>query len=109
MATTAKKTKKSVAPFYGTAAVWLGYSFLLGLHSTADFVITALLSVVAFRLLGKIFSDDEVAAKVPEAAEKPASTGNEELDKMIADGEKAISEMRRLNDSIEDAGISAAI
>ena len=42
-------------------------------------------------------------------AEEKKGTGNPELDKMIADGDKAVSEMRRLNASIEDPKISAQI
>ncbi len=37
------------------------------------------------------------------------STGNKEIDKMIEDRDKAISEMHRLNDAIEDEKISAQI
>ena len=44
-----------------------------------------------------------------EVPEEPETTGNEALDKMIAEGKLAIGEMRRLNDSIEDASISASI
>ena len=36
-------------------------------------------------------------------------TGNPELDKMVSEGQKALDEMRRLNDSIQDAAISAQI
>ena len=43
----------------------------------------------------------------PKEEEKP--TGNPELDKMIADGRKAVSEMKRLDDAIEDEKISADI
>ena len=37
------------------------------------------------------------------------STGNPEIDKLILERERALSEMRRLNDSIEDETISAQI
>ena len=47
----------------------------------------------------------ETAPPPPE--EKP--TGNAELDKMIDDGKKAISEMKRLDDAIEDEKISRDI
>ena len=43
----------------------------------------------------------------PREEEKP--TGNAELDKMISDGRKAVSEMKRLDDAIEDEKISADI
>ncbi|MBR3704879.1 MAG: 5-bromo-4-chloroindolyl phosphate hydrolysis family protein [Oscillospiraceae bacterium] len=109
MATTAKKTSKPVAPFYAVAAIWLGYSFLMGLHRFWDYLIVILLSVVVFRWLNTASSADEVEAEKPEEKKEPETTGNAELDKMIKDGELAISEMRRLNDSIEDEKISADI
>ena len=107
MAKTAKKSNKSVAPFYGVAALWLVYSFLVGLHRFSDFLIVIALSVGAFWLLGK--DDEETEAQTENAKKEVPSTGNAELDKMIKDGELAIGEMRRLNDSIEDEKISADI
>ena len=106
MATTVKKVKKPVAPFYAVAAIWLGYSFLVGLHNFLDYLVVILLSVVAFRWLDTASAGKNDAA---EETQEPETTGNPELDKMIADGEKAISEMRRLNGSIEDEKISADI
>ena len=107
MAKTAKKSSTSVAPFYAVAALWLVYSFLVGLYSFSDFMIVIALSVGAFWLLGKGGEETEVPAE--EAKKETPSTGNAELDKMIKDGELAISEMRRLNDNIEDEKISADI
>ena len=106
MASTAKKVSKPVAPFYAVAAIWLGYSFIFGLHGFWAYVIVILLSVVVFRWLDTAAPADEGTV---EEAKEPETTGNAELDKMIADGNKAISEMRRLNDSIEDEKISADI
>ena len=109
MANTVKKVKKSVAPFYGVAATWLGYAFLFRLHRLSDFLIVTGLSIGTFWLLGKIFPGEEIEVEIPEVKKEPETTGNPELDKMIKDGELAISEMRRLNDSIEDEKISADI
>ena len=106
MATTAKKMGKPVAPFYAVAAIWLGYSFIFGLYGFWRYVIVILLSVVVFRWLNTAATAEKGTA---EKASEPESTGNAQLDQMIADGNKAISEMRRLNDSIEDEKISAAI
>ena len=50
---------------------------------------------------------ETVVPDPPKEEEKP--TGNAELDKMIADGQKAISEMKRLDDAIEDEKISQDI
>ena len=45
----------------------------------------------------------------PEIPEEPVTTGNPELDKMIADGDGAIKTMRTLNDSIQDETVSGQI
>ena len=50
-----------------------------------------------------------VEVTVPDPPKKEESTGNPELDKMIKDGNLAISEMKRLNTSIKDEKISADI
>ena len=50
-----------------------------------------------------------VEVTVPDPPKKEESTGNPELDKMIRDGNLAISEMKRLNESIKDEKISADI
>ena len=50
----------------------------------------------------------EVPQPAPEK-EKPKEPENPELQKMLSDGEMAIREMRRLNESITDEKISAAI
>ena len=46
---------------------------------------------------------------VEEVPEEPKTTGNPGLDKMVSEGQGALEEMRRLNDSIQDAAISAQI
>ena len=114
MAKTAKKGSKPIVPFYAVAVIWLGYSFLFGLHSMKDFVTVGVVSFVAFNWLNTLLGETDAtqedgAVQKPEEKKEPESTGNAELDKMIRDGDMAISEMRRLNDSIEDEKISADI
>ena len=105
MAKTVKKVEKSVVPFYGVAAVWAGYAFLFGMHTISDFLVAAGGSMVVFALLDNALKR-EIEVEVPD---EPKTTGNAELDKMMEDGEKAIREMRRLNDNIADEKISADI
>ncbi len=107
---TVKKVRKSVAPFYGVAAVWVVYALLLRLYRVSDFLLAAGLSIGAFLLLRAVCKDEEYEVEVPDppkAEEKP--TGNAELDKMLQDGAKAISEMKRLDSNIADEKISADI
>ena len=101
-------------PIYAAAAVWPVYALLLPLHNPFHFFLAAALSL-SVGLIAKTLCRPDApnpAAKAeekPKEEKKPESTGNPELDKMISDGEKAIAEMRRLDDNIADEKISAAI
>ena len=106
----AQRKKGSVVPFYAVAAVWVGYAALFDLYAPAHFVIAAVVSLAVFLLLRAVCGGPEAAQ--PEAtpqAEAKQDAGHPELDKMIADGDRAVSEMRRLNDAIKDPKLSAQI
>ena len=110
MANTVKKVRKSTAPYYGAAAAWVVYALVFDLYKISHFVFVAVLSAGIFMLLRALCGDEAVesaAAAPPREEEKP--TGNAELDKMIDDGKKAISEMKRLDEAIADEKISADI
>ena len=104
--------KKSVIPYYGVAATWVLYALLFNLHRLSHFLLAGGLSLLVFSLLRSFCVDtvEEVEEKPAEKKkEEEKSTGNAELDKMIKDGNLALQEMRRLDENIEDAKISAAI
>lgn len=110
MANTIKKTRKSVKPFYGAAVVWVIYAAAFPLYRVVHFALAAILSAAVFLLMRAVCKDEVTeleATEVPKEEEKP--TGNQELDKMIRDGELAIREMKRLDDAIADEKISADI
>lgn len=110
MASTEKKVRKSAAPLYGAAAVWVVWALVLDLYRWNHFAMAALVSTGVFLLLRAVCRDEVVETEIPAPPppeEKP--TGNAELDKMIDDGKKAISEMKRLDDAIEDEKISRDI
>ena len=105
--------QKPVLPFYGVAALWIGYAFLFPLYLPGHFIFLAALSLAAFFLLNGLCRGGTApaaeTAKEPEKQEKPASTGNPELDKMVKDGSLASAELKRLDENIADPGISADI
>ncbi len=101
-----KIVHKSAAPLYAAAVVWVLYALLFPLYRVIHFVVVAAASALVF-LIAKALCPD-VVEEVKEE-EKPRTTGNAELDKMIADGKLAISEMKRLNDNIQDETISRQI
>ena len=107
---TGLKTKtivhKSAAPIYAAAVTWVLYALLFPLYQVGHFLLAAAAAAVV-ALIARIFCKD-VTEEV-EIPEEPVTTGNPELDKMIADGNGAIQTMRALNDSIQDETISAQI
>lgn len=97
---------KSAAPIYAAAVTWVLYALLFPLYQVGHFLLAAGASAVV-ALIARLFCRD-VTEEV-EVPEEPVTTGNPELDKMIADGEGAIKAMRALNDSIQDEKISGQI
>ena len=97
---------KSAAPIYAAAATWVLYALLFPLYQAGHFLLAAG-AAAAVALIARLFCRD-VTEEV-ELPEEPVTTGNPELDKMIADGEGAIKAMRALNDSIQDETISGQI
>lgn len=99
-----KIVHKPAAPLYAAAAVWVLYALLFPLYRVGHFVIVLAASAAVYGI-ARLFCKN-IVEEVPE---EPKTTGNPELDKMVSEGQKALDEMRRLNDSIQDAAISAQI
>ena len=99
-----KIVHKPAAPIYAAAVVWILYALLFPLYRVGHFALCAAASAAVY-LIARLFCRDVVE----EVEEKPEPTGNAELDKMISDGNLAIAEMKRLNESIKDEKISADI
>ena len=107
---TVKKTRKSTVPYYAAAAVWVAWAALRDLYKPGQFAFVAVLSAGVFLLLRAVCKDEVTETFVPDPPrEEEKPTGNAELDRMISDGKKAISEMKRLDDAIEDEKISQDI
>ncbi len=75
----------------------------------SDYLLCAGVSVLAGVLGGMLFPSKSFVTPEPEAAKKPEKTGNPEIDALIAERDKAVAEMRRLNDNIPGEKISAQI
>lgn len=111
----AKHVKRSVLPVYLVGLTWLGYALFFSLRPGMDYLICGAASAVAFVIGKAVFPDktytvpgeDEQAQK--KQPEKPRTTGNAEIDALIKERDRALSEMRRLNDAIEDQRISEQI
>ncbi len=106
--------KKSPAPLYVAAAIWLCWGMFLSLYRVSDFMLCAGISLGAALVVDVLTKKSTVANPAAQAQEKPkeekkASTGDPQIDALITERDKAISEMRRLNDSIKGEKISAQI
>ena len=113
----AKHVKRSVVPIYLVGVVWLVYALLFPLRAPVHYLLCAAVSVVAFVVGKAVFPDkayampgeDEPPKEEKKAEQPPKSTGNPEIDKLIKERDRALGEMRRLNDNIPDEKISAQI
>lgn len=111
--------KKSVLPVYLVGAVWLLWALFGSLYHPSHYIMAALLSAIVYFVGKMIWPDRGYEVKDPSKAEKkaepakepekPKSTGNPEIDALITERGRAVSEMRRLNGSIEDETISTQI
>ena len=108
-----KEKRSSTAPFYAVAVLWLVYALLFPLYKPMHYVLLAVVSAVVFVALQALCGSSKVigaaAQKAPAKPKEEKSTGNPELDKARKDVRLAVSEMKRLDENIEDPGISADI
>ena len=97
---------KSAVPIYIAAGAWAAYALLFPLYRVGHFAIAAAVSAAAY-FVSRCFCKD-VKEEI-EVEPEPVRTGNEALDEMIAQGQLALKEMRRLDDNIADEVISRQI
>lgn len=107
----AKQVKRSVAPIYLAGAVWLIFALFFSLHQVWDYLLCGAVSIGVLIAGRAVFPDKtyEVPDPKPKEPEKPKTTGNPEIDALVKERDRAVSEMRRLNDAIEDAKLSRQI
>jgi 5-bromo-4-chloroindolyl phosphate hydrolysis protein len=92
---------KSIVPIYGTAGVWLVYCLFFPLYKLTHFAILIVLGIAAYIILSQIFRGKTIYV------EEPVTTGNAEIDALLAEGTKAVTEMTRLRDSIRDEKVKS--
>ena len=133
----ARFKKRSVLPIYAIALVWIIFTLVHPLYRASDYVSVILLSAVVFIVAKGIFptieyelpdpqpEEDASAGEEPSShestqqedaqedqnseKEEKSSTGDPKIDALIQEKDRALSEMRRLNDAIEDTVISQRI
>ena len=109
--------KKSVLPVYLVGIVWLLWAIFGSLYRPIHYILAALVSIAVYKL-GKIIFPDRGYEVKEEAQEQPKAepvkeeakpTYSPEIQALINERDKAVSEMRRLNEAIKDETISAQI
>ena len=106
----AKVVKKPVLPIYSVGFVWLAFALMGMLSSVTDYVFCAVASALCYAVVSALCPEQRVEVPdQPPKEQEPKTTGNKEIDDLLKERQRAISEMRRLNDSIEDEKISGQI
>lgn len=111
--------RKSVLPIYLVGVVWLLWGLFGSLYRPSHYILAAVVSALVYILARAIFPDrnepvpedkpKEAQPAKEEAKEEPTPAYSPEIQALIAERDKAVSEMRRLNDSIQDETVSAQI
>ena len=94
--------KKSSIPIYGVAAAWVLYCLVFPLYRTWHFLVLAGVAALVYLILSAIFPGK---TEFIEVAEEPKQTGDKEIDALLAEGGRAVTEMRALREAIPDQHI----
>ena len=108
------KIRRSVIPVYLIAAVWFVGGIILRVHKPLGYVVLALISAAVFLGARKLFPDRKIVVNVPDPGEEPEpepepAPEDPEITALREERDRAISEMRRLNGSIQDPLLSRQI
>ena len=108
--------KKSVLPIYLVGIVWLLWAIFGTLNHPIHYIRTAAVSIVVYAVAKALFPDKSFEVKTEEEKTEPKQEKAEpkpsyppEIESLITERNKALSEMRRLNDAIPNEVISAQI
>ena len=94
--------QKSLIPIYGTAVAWVLYCVFFPLYKTWHFIVLACSAALVYTILSVVFPGKTKQIEVPV---EPKGTGDEKIDALLAEGEMAVAEMRRLREAIQDAAV----
>ena len=111
--------KRTVAPIYAVAGVWLFFALFWQLYAPSHYITATLVSIAAAIVARGIWPTRVFEIPDPEPEPQPEEKAEEtaeaevkldpKLEALIKERNRAISEMRRLNDNIEDPTISGQI
>lgn len=111
-----RKRRFGAGPFYGFSISWLLLAFALPLYRLWAIILTAMLSGFVFYLVGKNsekkqskLENDEQTEKAKEKVISPKKSYGPEIDPIVEEGNRALSEMGRLYLSIKDTDVRMKI
>ena len=110
--------KKSVLPIYLVGGTWLVWSLAAPLYKPTHYIIAGLASAAVY-YLGKIILPDrgyeiddleeDDNESEPQPQKPQAEPVSPEVQQLLQERDRALSEMRRLNDAIQDPTLSQQI
>lgn len=104
----ASRRTRSPYPTYAVGALWVVWALLLPMYTPLHFAILVALSAVVYGVGRKLIWRDATVT-VPDPVPQPKTEEERALAQLKAEGERAISEMRRLNVTIKDEKLSAQL
>ena len=104
-----KQTKRirNGYPVYFIGLVAVFSAFVLRVHTVTGWIMTGIICVVAYSLARKVLPDEFV--EIEKKLEPEPEPADPEVAALKKERDRAVSEMRRLNDNIPDETISAQI
>lgn len=120
------KKQRSVVPVYLIAVVWFIGGFFFRVHRPLGFAVLVAISAAVFLIARQIWRDRTIVVTKPDpeprqkaepkaepeptaAKAEPEQPEDPEIAALRQDRDRAVGEMRRLNDSIEDPTLSGQI
>ncbi len=110
-----RRKRFNPGPFYGFSLTWLLLAFLLPMYRLWALVLAVVAAAFVFYLLGKkagkkeLKSSDDKKAESKEVVAAPKKSYGPEIDPIIEEGNRALSEMGRLYMSIKDTEVRMKI
>jgi hypothetical protein len=98
--------RRSVAPVYGVIAVWAIYCLFFPLYRPVHLFILVLVSAGVYVLLSRVFPGVTELVEIPVA---PVSTGDADIDALVAEGRDVVAEIRRIGSGVADAAVRAKL
>ena len=103
------RKQRSVLPVYLVGAVWLVGAVFFNVNQAAGYVRLALISVLVYLIAYAIFPSKLVEVELPDPKPKEQTPKDPELAALQTERNRAVEELKRLNENITDPVISGQL